>query len=200
MTTPTTTPHDLSTLRNGLAQRAEAAGLLDVAWENVASPFGDFIVCATGRGVVRVVLPAEDADAALQAVADRVSPRVLRSARRTDVARRQISEYFEGTRRTFDVPVDWHLTSGFRREALAVVAALPYGTTATYREVAEALGKPAAVRAAGSACANNPVPVIVPCHRVLRTGGGLGGYLGGLDLKRALLALESGGGVEVPLG
>lgn len=196
----TSTNTELAALRERLAERAEDVGILDVAWENVASPFGDLVVCATAQGVVRVVLPAEDADAALQAVSETVSPRVLRSPRRTDLARRQLSEYFDGSRTAFDVPVDWRLATGFRRQALDAIAAVPYGRTATYRQIAEAAGNPAAVRAAGSACAHNPVPVIVPCHRVIRSGGGLGGYLGGLDLKRALLSLEAETSGEHPAG
>jgi methylated-DNA-[protein]-cysteine S-methyltransferase len=181
---------DVARLREALAARAVAEDLLDVAWDEVDSPFGSLAVCATDVGVVRLVLPAEDRDAAMRAVSTAVSPRVLRAPRRVDPVRRQLSEYFEGRRRTFDVAVDFRLSSGFRRQALAAVAAVPYGATATYRQIAEAAGNVRATRAAGSACATNPTPIVVPCHRVLRTDGGLGGYLGGPEVKRALLDLE----------
>lgn len=180
----------LARLRAGLAERAAAAGLLDVAWDEVESPFGPLAVCTTEAGVVRVVLPSEDRDAALATVAARVSPRVLRAPRRVDAARAQLTEYFEGRRRSFDIGVDWRLSAGFRRRALAAVAGLPYGTTASYREVAAAAGNPRATRAAGSACATNPTPLVVPCHRVVRADGALGGYLGGPAMKARLLELE----------
>lgn len=182
---------DMARLREALAARAVADGLLDVAWDEVDSPFGPLAVCATDVGVVRLVLPAEDRDAAMRSVSTRVSPRVLRAPRRVDPVRRQLSEYFDGRRRAFDVPVDFRLSAGFRRQALAAVAAVPYGATATYRQIAEAAGNVRATRAAGSACATNPTPIVVPCHRVLRTDGGLGGYLGGPEVKRALLDLEN---------
>ncbi|MGF1647396.1 MAG: methylated-DNA--[protein]-cysteine S-methyltransferase [Kineosporiaceae bacterium] len=180
----------LARLRAGLGERAERAGLVDVAWDEVDSPFGALAVCVTQAGVVRVVLPSEDRDAALATVAARVSPRVLRAPRRVEAARGQLGEYFEGRRRSFDVGVDWRLSAGFRRRALAAVAGVAYGTTASYRAVAAAAGNAAATRAAGSACATNPTPVIVPCHRVVRADGALGGYLGGPAMKAWLLELE----------
>jgi methylated-DNA-[protein]-cysteine S-methyltransferase len=182
----------LARLRAALAERAGTAGLVDVAWDEVDSPFGVLAVCTTETGVLRVVLPSEDCDAALATVAARVSPRVLRAPRRVDAARAQLSEYFEGRRRSFDVGVDWRLSAGFRRRALAAVAGLAYGTTASYREVAAAAGNPRATRAAGSACASNPTPIVVPCHRVVRADGALGGYLGGSAMKARLLELERG--------
>jgi methylated-DNA-[protein]-cysteine S-methyltransferase len=183
---------ELGRLRRRLAERAARDGLLDVAWDGVESPHGRVLVCATEEGVVRVVLPNEDPDAALAEVAARVSPRLLRAPERVDPLRTQLDEYFRGRRRGFDVRVDWGLVTGFRRRALEAIATVPYGRTATYREVAAAAGNPRATRAAGSACATNPVPILVPCHRILRSDGGLGGYLGGVHLKRSLLALEAG--------
>jgi methylated-DNA-[protein]-cysteine S-methyltransferase len=180
----------LTSLRGRLAERAESAGLLDVAWDDVDSPFGALAVCVTEAGVVRVVLPAEDRDAALAAVAARLSPRLLRAPHRVEAARAQLGQYFEGRRRSFDVGVDWRLSAGFRRRALAAVAGLAYGTTASYRDVAAAAGNPRATRAAGSACATNPTPIVVPCHRVVRADGALGGYLGGPAMKARLLELE----------
>lgn len=180
----------MAPLRAALAARADADGLLDVGWDEVDSPFGVLVVCATDTGVVRVVLPNEDADAVLTLLAEKVSPRLLRARRRIDPAREQLDEYFQGRRRSFDLPVDWRLSTGFRRQALAAVAEVPYGSTASYREIAAAAGNAKATRAAGSACATNPTPIVVPCHRVLRADGALGGYLGGPELKRALLDLE----------
>jgi methylated-DNA-[protein]-cysteine S-methyltransferase len=181
-------------LHSALVARAEAEGILDVAYDEVDSPFGPLLVCSTEAGLVRVALPAEDTETVLRSVAERVSPRVLRAPRRVERVRAELGEYFEGRRRDFDLALDWRLSSGFRLRALHAIAQVPYGSTATYTEVATGAGNPRAVRAAGSACATNPMPIIVPCHRVLRTGGGLGGYLGGLDMKRELLALEAGGG------
>jgi methylated-DNA-[protein]-cysteine S-methyltransferase len=181
---------DVDRLRAALALRADADGLLDVGWDEVDSPFGRLAVCATEAGVVRVVLPAEDRDEALAGVAARVSPRLLRAPRRVDAVRAQLGEYFDGRRRSFDVPVDWRLSAGFRRLALVAVAEVPYGSTASYRDIAGAAGNPRATRAVGSACATNPVPIVVPCHRVLRADGALGGYLGGPAMKASLLELE----------
>ncbi|MGF1661608.1 MAG: methylated-DNA--[protein]-cysteine S-methyltransferase [Kineosporiaceae bacterium] len=183
---------DVARLSRALARRADAEGLLDVAWDEVNSPFGTLAVCATATGVVRVVLPNEDRHAALAAIAALVSPRLLRAPDRLDAVRAELGEYFAGRRRSFDVPVDWRLTAGFRRLALAAVAEVPYGSTASYRDIAGAAGNPRATRAAGSACATNPTPIVVPCHRVLRADGALGGYLGGPAMKASLLELERG--------
>lgn len=185
---------DLDRLSELLAARAATEDLLDVGYGEVDSPFGPLLACVTPAGVVRVAFEAEDHDVVLAGLASRVSPRILRAPRRVEPLRRELGEYFDGRRQHFDVAVDWRLSAGFRRMALAAVSALPYGTTATYTEVAIAAGHPKAIRAAGSACATNPVPIVVPCHRVVRSGGGLGGYLGGLDAKRALLDLELRGG------
>lgn len=177
--------------RRKLAERAAEAGLVDVAFERHDSPLGPLLLGATAEGLVRVGLPAEGEDAVLEELASRISPRVLRSPRESvTLARRELDEYFAGRRRSFDVPLDWRLTRGFRRAVLRATARIPYGRTASYREVATRAGSPAAFRAAGSALATNPLPILVPCHRVLPTGGGLGGYRGGAEAKARLLHLE----------
>lgn len=173
-----------------LVERAESEGLLDVAYANVESPFGSLLLAATPRGLVRVSLPGYDPDEALEELAGRVSPRVLEAPARLDDARRQLDLYFEGRLTRFDLPLDWRLSKDFRRRALRAVASIPYGQTRTYMQVAASAGNERAVRAAGTACGSNPIPIVVPCHRVLRTGGALGGYGGGLPMKRALLELE----------
>jgi methylated-DNA-[protein]-cysteine S-methyltransferase len=184
-------------LRRKLAARASAEGLVDVAFERHDSPLGPIVLGATARGLVRVGLPAEGEDAVLDELAARVSPRVLRAPRDSvSRARRQLDEYFAGRRRRFDVPLDWRLTAGFRRAVLRAAARIPYGRTASYREMAAAAGSPSAFRAAGSALATNPLPILVPCHRVLPAGGGLGGYRGGAEAKARLLGLE--GAVRPP--
>ncbi|MGH9118487.1 MAG: methylated-DNA--[protein]-cysteine S-methyltransferase [Acidimicrobiales bacterium] len=176
-----------------LARRAEADELVDVAWTTTDSPVGELLLAATPAGLVRVSFTSEheDADEVLEALAARLSPRVLALRSRLDPVRRQLDEYFAGRRDQFDVAVDWSLSHGFRRRALGVLAdEVGFGQVVTYKELAERTGSPRAVRAAGSACATNPIPIVVPCHRVVRTGGGLGGYGGGLDAKRLLLTLE----------
>ena len=178
-------------IRRDLAGEAERSGLIDVAFERHDSPLGTIIVGATREGLVRVGLPAEDEDDVLQQLAERVSARVLHASRDSlTQTRRELDEYFGRERRVFDVPLDWRLTRGFRREVLRATAEIPYGHTASYRDVATRAGSPGAVRAAGSALATNPLPIVVPCHRVLRTGGGLGGYRGGPEAKARLLSLE----------
>ena len=184
---------DLPTdLRAELARRAEAADLIDVAFVATDSPVGQLLLAATPAGIVRVAFPTEDTDAVLELLARRVSPRVLRAPARLDSARRQLDEYFAGTRTGFDLPVDLQLVGGFRRRVLEVTAALPYGSVSTYSDVATGAGNPKAVRATGSALGANPVPIVVPCHRVLRRDGSLGGYAGGLPVKQLLLDLERG--------
>lgn len=175
-----------------LAARAESEGLVDVAFERHDSPLGSIVVGATSAGIVRLGLPSEDEQGVLDELARKVSARVLRSPRDSLIrARRQLDEYFEGRRRSFDVELDWRLTAGFRREVLRATALIPYGQTASYKEVATRAGNPAAVRAAGTALATNPLPIVVPCHRVLRSGGALGAYRGGVEAKARLLGLES---------
>jgi methylated-DNA-[protein]-cysteine S-methyltransferase len=187
---------DLDRAVQGVLARAERDGLIDVAYAHVDSPFGDLIVARTERGVVEVALPThrgsrQREEEVLGQLATLVSPRVLESASRLDEERRQLDEYFAGKRERFDVPVDWALTpKGFRNRALHAVARIPYGKTKTYAEIAKAAGNPRAFRAAGTACGHNPVPLIVPCHRVVQSGGGIGNYGGGPEMKRALLDLE----------
>jgi methylated-DNA-[protein]-cysteine S-methyltransferase len=179
-------------LHDQLAAAADADQLLDVAYRTVDSPVGTLLVAATDQGLVRVAYQLEDHDQVLQTLAARVSPRILRAPRRLDQVARQLAEYFEGQRRDFVLPLDFRLSHGFRRQVLARLVMIDYGHTETYSQVAAATGHPRAVRAVGSACATNPLPVIVPCHRVLRSDGKLGGYVGGLDTKAALLSLEAG--------
>jgi methylated-DNA-[protein]-cysteine S-methyltransferase len=172
-------------------RRADAEGLIEVAVERHDSPLGTLVLAATERGLVRLGLPAEDEDAVLDELAHRISARLLIAPRGALThAHRQLDEYFAGQRRTFDVRLDWRLTSGFRREVLDATTRIAYGETASYRDVATLAGSPAAVRAAGTALATNPLPIVVPCHRVLRTDGALGGYRGGSRAKAQLLALE----------
>ena len=178
-------PHD-----GHLAERADAAGLLDVGYATVDSPVGPLLVAATAAGVVRVSFAREGFDDVLVELAGRVSPRVLEAPGRLDGPRRQLDEYFEGRRTAFDVPLDWRLSKGFRERVLHAIASIPYGSTGTYRTIATAAGNPAAVRAAGTACATNPIPIIVPCHRVVRSDGTMGRYGGGEAAKRLLLEHE----------
>ncbi len=174
----------------GVAERAEREGVLDVAYAIVDSPMGELLLAATPTGLVRVAYPINGHDAVLADLARRLSPRVLEAPARLDGPRRELYEYFEGHRREFDLPLDLSLARGFSRRVLDATAAIGFGEQLTYRDVARAAGSERAVRAAGNALGANPVPVVVPCHRVLRSGGGLGGYTGGPDRKRFLLALE----------
>jgi methylated-DNA-[protein]-cysteine S-methyltransferase len=178
-----------------LTKAAWDQDLLDVAYGFVDSPFGRLLVAMTKRGVARVEYPNGGLDAQLEGLAAEVSPRLLESPHHTEDLRRELDEYFEGTRETFTVPVDLTFLRGFGRRVLEETAGIPFGVLATYREVATRAGSPRASRAAGNALAANPVPIVVPCHRVVHSGGGLGGYTGGLDRKITLLRLE---GVDVP--
>lgn len=173
-----------------LVAAAGERGLLDVAYRTVDSPIGPLLVAATPEGLVRIAFDCEGHDAVLAALAERVSPRILRAPDRLDAAARQLGEYFAGARRTFDLPLDLRLASPFRRTVVSRLQSIAYGTTASYAAVAAAVGNPAAVRAVGSACATNPVPVVLPCHRVVRSDGSIGQYGGGTAAKQALLALE----------
>ena len=171
--------------------KAEDGQLLDVAYARAESPFGDLLVAATPRGLVRVgFLHTMDEDAVLDELATRISPRVLRSPARLDEVRRQLDEYFDGRRRRFELRTDRALIHGFARKVLAQTARIPYGSFLTYGEVAAEAGNPRAHRAAGSALARNPIPIVIPCHRVLRSGGVIGNYGGGPEMKARLLALE----------
>ena len=171
-----------------LAAEAEARGLVDIAYGITDSPLGRLLVAATERGLV--MLAYENDHDPLEVLATRVSPRILEMPGRVDDARRQLDEYFSGRRRDFELALDWSPLRGFTRRVLEATARIPFGKVSTYREVASEAGSPAAVRAAGNALGANPLPIVVPCHRVLRTGGGLGGYTGGLHRKEHLLRLE----------
>jgi len=181
---------DLDRLRAALARRAADDGLLDVAHGTYDSPLGTLTVIVTPRGLVRLSYPGEGIATQLDELADRVSPRILEAPERTDPVRRQLDEYFDGARRAFDVPIDWRLVRGLAGDVLRATARIPFGSVSSYRQIAEEAGSPRAYRAAGNALGSNPVPIVVPCHRVLHVSGGLGGYTGGLDRKRFLLRLE----------
>ncbi len=181
----------LSRLRDRLGIAAEAAGLLDVAYTTVDSPVGTLLLAATPHGLVRVAYDVEGHDRVLDTLSHRISPRVLRAPRRLDAAARELDEYFGGRRRVFDLPLDLSLSKGFRQLVQRHLPEIGYGQTRTYGQVAELVGNPRAVRAVGTACATNPLPVVVPCHRVLRADGAVGGYIGGSDTKKALLRLEA---------
>ncbi len=181
---------DAALLGEELGRRALDAGLADVAYGSMDSPVGELLVAVTDRGLVRVAFASEPGDEVLEELAARVSPRVLRLPARTDAARRELDEYFAGERRRFDLPLDWSLVRGFAQGVLRATARVPFGSVTTYGQMAEAAGSPRASRAAGNALGSNPIPIVVPCHRVLHAGGGLGGYAGGLDRKRYLLSLE----------
>lgn len=170
--------------------RAAEEGLLDVAYASADSPFGPLLLAQSKRGLVRVGLPNQDPDELLSELAERVSPRVLEAPAALDEARRELDLYFEGKLDRFDLPLDWSLSGGFRLRVLRAISRIPYGQTRSYTEMARKAGNERAVRAAGTACGSNPIPLVVPCHRVLRTGGALGGYGGGLPMKRGLLELE----------
>jgi methylated-DNA-[protein]-cysteine S-methyltransferase len=172
------------------AQAADDEGLLDVAYATVDSPFGTFVAAATNTGLVRLALAPSRVDDVLDDLSRRLSPRVLESPARLDVVRRELDEYFSGRRFSFDVALDWTLSSGFNRKVLRATARVPYGTVTSYGTLARTAGSPRAARAAGNALHNNPIAIIVPCHRVLHADGGLGGYGGGLPMKEALLHLE----------
>lgn len=180
----------LAGLRARLVQQADDAGLVEVAYRTLDTPVGPLLLAATAQGLVRVAFEREGFDAVLAALATRVSPRVLEAPRRLDEAAAELEEYFTGARRRFDLPVDRALSTGFREKVQRVLPRIDYGSTRSYKEIAELVGSPRAVRAVGTACATNPLPIVVPCHRVLRTDGALGGYIGGLDAKTALLTLE----------
>jgi methylated-DNA-[protein]-cysteine S-methyltransferase len=170
--------------------RASEEGLLDVAYTTADSPFGPLLLAKTRRGLVRVGLPNQDQDKLLVDLSERVSPRVLEAPGELDETRRELDLYFEGKLDRFDLPLDWSLSSGFRQRVLRAINRIPYGQTRSYTEMARKAGNERAVRAAGTACGSNPIPLVVPCHRVLRTGGALGGYGGGLPMKESLLQLE----------
>lgn len=182
----------------GAVERATAAfadaarheGLLDVAYGWFDSPLGRLLLARTPKGLARVSYVGESEDLVLSDLAERISPRVLEAPQHLDDVKRELDEYFDGQRRDFDVPIDWRLTAGFGRRVLKATARIPFGKVSSYQRIAAAAGSPAGSRAAGNALGANPLPIVVPCHRVLRTGGALGGYTGGLGKKEWLLTLE----------
>ncbi|HYP45331.1 MAG TPA: methylated-DNA--[protein]-cysteine S-methyltransferase [Propionibacteriaceae bacterium] len=184
----------LTRLHDTLAARAAAAGLLEVAYRTLPTPVGTLLLAATEQGVIRVAFDSEGHDQVLARLAERVSPRILQAPGRLDALAAQLDEYFAGQRRDFDVALDLRLSGGFRREVLLQLTRIGYGRTESYTGVARAAGRATAVRAVGTACATNPLPLVIPCHRVLRSDGSLGGYLGGLEAKSTLLRLESASG------
>lgn len=184
-------PAVLQRLHGRLATAAAEQHMLDIAYRTVDSPIGKLLLAATERGMVRVAFEVEDHDAVLQLLAEKLSPRILFSAGRLDPAARELDEYFAGTRHDFDLPLDFSLSRGFRLSVLEHLPRIAYGHTESYAQVALAAGSPRAVRAVGTACATNPLPVIVPCHRVVKSDGSFGNYLGGTEAKRTLLALEA---------
>jgi methylated-DNA-[protein]-cysteine S-methyltransferase len=185
------TDREWAAARAGFAARAASEGLVDIAFEDHETPLGRMRINATDTGILRIILPAENPEEVLEDLARKVSGRILGvSTPAITTTRRELDEYFDGRRRTFDVPLDWTLTRAFRREVLHATTLIPYGDTSSYRKVASAAGRPKAVRAAGSALANNPLPILVPCHRVLRTDGTIGQYTGGIAAKTQLLTLE----------
>lgn len=181
---------DPAALAAAVAGRATREGLVDVAYALTDSPLGRLLVATTDRGLVMVAYMLDGLDARLEVLARDVSPRVLEVPARLDRARRELDEYFAGRRRAFDLPVDWSLVRGFARAVLQSTAQIPYGGWSTYGEIAAAAGSPRGSRAAGNALGSNPIPIVIPCHRVLRAGGAIGGYTGGADRKRILLDLE----------
>jgi len=173
-----------------VSARLAADGLADVSYTPVDSPFGPLLLAATKRGLVRLAFPEEQPDSVLERLASRISPRIVEAAAPLEPARRELDEYFEGRRRAFEIPLDWTLSGPFARRVLHATARIPFGGVLSYAQVARRAGSPRGSRAAGNALGSNAIPIVVPCHRVLRSGGALGGYGGGLDRKRWLLELE----------
>jgi methylated-DNA-[protein]-cysteine S-methyltransferase len=181
-----------SAMTERFVERAQAKRLIDVAVTTMDSPIGTLLLMATPKGLVRIAFESENRDEVLGEVAQNLSPRILEAPRRLDPVRRELERYFEGTLRDFEVPLDWSLAGDFARRVLRRTARIPYGSVASYGDVAVGVGTPRGARAVGNALGSNPIPVVVPCHRVVRTGGAIGGYGGGLSRKRWLLALEAG--------
>lgn len=174
-----------------LSGPAAAARLLDVAYCRLESPVGPLLLAATPAGLVRLAyVDSEQEDRVLEQIAARISPRVLSAPAKLDQPRRELEQYFEGQRRRFELALDWQLMTRFARRVLHATAAIPYGGVSTYKAVATRAGSPRGSRAAGNALGSNPIPIVIPCHRVLHSDGGLGGYTGGIERKRALLAIE----------
>jgi methylated-DNA-[protein]-cysteine S-methyltransferase len=188
---PDITDDAIDRLHQRLGRDADDAGLLDIAYRTVDSPVGSLLVAATTVGVLRVAFDVQDHAAVLAELADAVSPRILRAPARLDPVARQLDEYFAKRRTRFDVGVDLRLAGGFRKSVIEHLRDIAYGRTESYATVAAAVGSPRAVRAVGTACALNPVPLVIPCHRVVRSDGSPGQYAGGADAKTALLRLEA---------
>jgi methylated-DNA-[protein]-cysteine S-methyltransferase len=180
-----------------LSGRIATEGLADVSYASLDSPFGKLTVAVTERGLVRLAFPEEDADLVLDLLAARISPRIVEAQGPLDPIRRELEEYFAGRRRRFELALDWTLVGPFARRVLRAAGEIPYGGVLNYTQVAAEAGSPRGSRAAGNALGSNPIPIVVPCHRVLRSGGALGGYAGGLERKRWLLELE---GAMAPAG
>lgn len=181
---------DLRRLHDRLVSAADEDGILDICYTTIDTPVGPLLLAATPRGLVRVAYESEGHDQVLSTIAARISPRILRAPQRLEAAAREIREYFAGQRTEFDLPLDFSLSAGFRQLVQQQLPRIGYGSTQSYRQVATMVGRPQAVRAVGTACATNPMPIVVPCHRVLRSDGTLGGYVGGREVKSTLLALE----------
>ncbi|MGI8870391.1 MAG: methylated-DNA--[protein]-cysteine S-methyltransferase [Mycobacteriales bacterium] len=184
------TDADARRLHDRLARAAASEGLLDVAYRTVDSPYGPILLARTDAGLVRLAYAVQDHDAVLSELAARISPRVLRTSAGLDDAARELEEYFTGRRRTFEVPLDLRLARGFRAAVLAELRRVPYGSTTSYTALATAAHRPKAIRPTATACASNPLPVVVPCHRVIHKDGNPRGYAGGSGVKLALLTLE----------
>jgi methylated-DNA-[protein]-cysteine S-methyltransferase len=173
-----------------LSSRLAAEGLAEVSYAPIDSPFGTLLLAATKRGLVKLAFPEEGVDNVLADIAVRISPRIVQAPAQLDQMQRELEQYFEGRRQGFDLALDWTLVGPFGRRVLGATAAIPYGGVLTYGEVAAEAGSPRGSRAAGNALGANPLPIVVPCHRVLRSGGALGGYAGGPERKQFLLELE----------
>ena len=184
----------MSRLHEALTARALDAGLLDLAYRTVDSPLGSLLLVTSERGLTKIAFERQDHDQVLATLSATVSPRILHAPARLDEPARELDQYFAGTRHSFELPLDLTTTGGFRRAVQLLLPSIAYGATVSYRELAAKAGRPAAIRAVGTACATNPLPIVVPCHRVLRSDGSLGGYLGGLPAKQTLLDLESRSG------
>jgi methylated-DNA-[protein]-cysteine S-methyltransferase len=181
----------LDVLKQRFKETAADDGLIDVVYAAIDSPIGTLVAAGTKRGLVRLAFESENTEGVLGELVAKVSPRILEAPSRLDDVRRELDEYFAGRRKHFDIAVDWRLTSGdFARRVLRAARGIPFGYVTTYGDMARRAGSPRAARAAGNALGSNPIPVVVPCHRVVHTGGGLGGYGGGLDKKKFLLELE----------
>lgn len=183
-------PDTLHRLHADLEWRAARAGLVDIGYATTSTPVGELLVAVSPNGLVRIAFQSEGHEAVVQALADSVSPRVLESRAMVGPVLRQLDEYFGGHRKGFEIELDLGAIRGFRRAVLDHLRHIEYGSTQSYAQVATSVGSPTAVRAVGTACGANPIPVVVPCHRVLRSDGTIGGYLGGLEAKQILLALE----------